>query len=45
MAQEQVENYAAHLTKQKGISSEQAHKEAVKMAQKVDRQKKASGNE
>lgn len=39
MAQNQVDNYAAHLAKAKGISSEQAHKEAVKMAQKVDKQK------
>ena len=37
----QVDQYAEFLSKTKNQSSEQSHKEAVKMAERVEKQKKA----
>ncbi len=36
---EQVENYAAFMKEKTGQSSEQAHRDAVKVAERLDRKK------
>jgi len=36
----QVQNYAEHIARTTNKGSEEAHREAVKMAEKVERQKR-----